>query len=24
VCKELRRAFVPCLSRFNEDMQTRH
>jgi Fe-S-cluster containining protein len=24
VCKELRRAFAPCLSRFNEDMQTRH
>lgn len=24
VCKELRRAFVPCLNRFNEDMKTRH
>jgi Fe-S-cluster containining protein len=24
VCRELRRAFVVCLDRFNEDMRTRH
>ena len=24
LCKELRRAFVPCLDKFNEDMRTRH
>lgn len=24
VCRELRRAFVPCLDQFNEDMRTRH
>ncbi len=24
VCLELRRAFVPCLNKFNEDMRSRH
>lgn len=24
VCRELRRAFLPCLNKFNEDMETRH
>jgi len=24
VCLELRRAFVPCLNTFNEDMRSRH